>query len=337
MSSVPGQEHVLTPLLAAAQKGRLTGCYVFEGPEGVGKKEAARFIARAAACENELPESRPCDQCPTCHHMRKGTHPDLVEIGPDADKKTLTISVKSAREVIRQIQLHRYAARRRTFIIDPADKMQPQAANALLKTLEEPPDGTGFILVTHRASSLLPTVLSRSQRVRFRMLALPTLTQNLEAQGLVDTARLARLADGRPGWAQALLDGELEALDEARSELLEILAASPKELFDFSKKLRGKGGRISWQAKVERYFDVIESLLRDATCHAAGRPDYLNSDRVDVIEAWAQALYPHGIGRLQDELKKARGRLELNVTARLLMEPLMAKLANELGKARLIS
>ena len=337
MSTVPGQEHVLKPLLAAAQNGQLTGCYIFEGPEGVGKKETALLIARAAACESEDPKSRPCNTCPTCHHMQKGSHPDLVVVGPDADKKTLTISVKSAREVIRQTQLHRYAARRRTFIIDPADKMQPQAANALLKTLEEPPEGTGFILVTHRASSLLPTVLSRSQRVRFRLLPMSTLMHNLEAQGVADPTRIARLADGRPGRAQALLDGELEAMDEARSELLEILAASPKELFDFSKGLKGKSSRIRWQTKVERYLDVIESLLRDATCHAIGKPDYLNSDRIEVIEAWANALYPHGIARLQDDLKKARARLELNVTARLLMEPLLAKLANELGKARMVS
>jgi DNA polymerase-3 subunit delta' len=116
--------------------------------------------------------------------MLRGSHPDLVVIGPDVGKKIRMIGVESIRDVIRQTRLHRYAARRRTFVIDPADILRDEAANALLKTLEEPPAGTGFILVTDKASTLLPTVLSRSQRVRFHLSSEELLRQQLRDQGI---------------------------------------------------------------------------------------------------------------------------------------------------------
>jgi DNA polymerase III subunit delta' len=336
MSGILGQEQVLTPLLNAARNGRLHNCYLFEGPQGVGKKKAAQMVARAAACTAEDLSVRPCDTCQTCRHMLKGSHPDLVEIGPDEGKRTITIGVASAREVIRQTRMHRYAARRRTFIFDPADRLRPEAANALLKTLEEPPDGTGFILVTDRASSLLPTVLSRSQRVRFRLLTEAHLVQDLQSRGIANAKRIARLADGRPGRAQALADGELEALDEARSTLLEVLAGSPKDLFSFSESLTkgNKLGRIGWQPTVERYLNILESLLRDAACSGLGKTDFLNGDKLDLVQTWSKALFPHGIERLQAEITKTRDRMELNVNARLLVEPLFAQVASELGKSR---
>jgi DNA polymerase-3 subunit delta' len=311
-------------------------CYLFEGPQGVGKKKAALRIARAAACTAEDLEARPCDSCQTCRHMLKGSHPDLVDIGPDEGKRTLTIGVASAREIIRQSRMHRYAAKRRTFVIDPADKLRPEAANALLKTLEEPPDGTGFILVTDRASSLLPTVISRSQRVRFRLLTEAHLVKDLKARGIEHAERIARLADGRPGRAQALADGELEEMDTARKTLLEILAGGPKDLFSFSEGLTkgNKLGRIGWQPTVERYLNVLESLLRDAACVGLGRPQLLNADKAALVQAWSTALSPHGIERLQGEINKTRDRMELNVNARLLVEPLFAKVASELGTAR---
>jgi hypothetical protein len=162
--------------------------------------------------------------------------------------------------------------------------------------------------------------------------------EGLRNQGVDHPERIARLADGRPGRAQALVDGELEELDAAREKLLELLAASPVELFKFTEGLTkgNKNGRIGWQPTVERYLGVLESLLRDAACHAMGTEDYLNADKSHVVVAWSRALYPHGLERLQTDLTKTRERMELNVNARLLIEPLFAKVASELGKARQI-
>ena len=271
--------------------------------------------------------------------MLKGTHPDLIVVGPDEGKKTRMIGVETVRDLIRQTRLHRYAAKRRTFVIEPADILRDEAANALLKTLEEPPDGTGFILVTDKASTLLQTVLSRSQRVRFRLSPESLLLTQLQQHGNEHAEQIARWADGRPGRAQELADGEMEAIRETRSTILSLLSGSPAELFSFSESLTkgNKKGRAGWEPVVERNLLVIETLLRDASFYALDHRNLLHPDIEPVIAAWSTALYPNGIERLNEAVHKTRARMTLNVNARLLMEPLFALLASELGKARNLS
>ena len=336
MSFLQAQQTVLAPLLQAARTERLHGCYVFEGPQGVGKHEAALYIARAAACEADDLQMRPCGSCPTCHHMKKGSHPDLVVVGPDEGKKIRMIGVETVRDVIRQTRLHRYAARRRTFVIDPADILRDEAANALLKTLEEPPAGTGFVLVTDKASTLLPTVLSRSQRVRFHLSPEELLLQQLRQDGIENAEQIARWADGRPGMAHNLAEGEMAEILSCRDNILTLLSGSPSDLFAFTESLTkgNKKGRAGWEPIVERNLLVIESLLRDASVHALGETKLLNADIEPTIQAWSQALYPSGIHRINEALQQTRTRMRINVNVRLLLEPLFAQLASELGRAR---
>jgi DNA polymerase III subunit delta' len=329
-----GQEAVLKPMLAAARQGSLSGCYLFEGPDGVGKHEAAVMVALAAACEDDSLSSRPCMECQTCRTMRSGTHPDLVEVGLDPSKRTPTISVAQAREVIRVARLHRYHARHRVFVIDPCDRMVPQAANALLKTLEEPTPGTTFILVTAKVSSLLPTIISRSQRVRFRMVKANLLREWLAGQGYENPERLAALSGGRPARAAELSQGGLDEFDVATAELLDVISAGPTALFKFTEGLSKTGqGRAGWQPVVERYLMVLETLLRDAAVVSMGYSEDVVHER-SVVESWAEALWPTGFERIQTELQTTRNRIEANVNARLVMEPLMACVATELGAAR---
>ena len=267
--------------------------------------------------------------------MRAGTHPDLVEIGLDPSKRTPTISVAQAREVIRVARLHRYHARHRVFVVDPCDRLVPQAANALLKTLEEPTPGTTFILVTARASSLLPTITSRSQRVRFRMVKAELLSEWLAEQGFNDPQRLAVLSGGRPTRAAELSEGGLEEFDIATAELLEVISGGPSALFKFTEGLAKTGqGRAGWQPVVERYLTVLETLLRDSAVLAMGFDESVVHER-KVVERWSEALWPSGFERIQSELLTTRKRIEANVNARLVMEPLIACIATELGPSRL--
>jgi DNA polymerase-3 subunit delta' len=329
-----GQDAVLRPMLAAARQGSLSGCYLFEGPDGVGKHEAAIMVALAAACEAESASDRPCMGCQTCKTMRSGTHPDLVEVGLDPSKRTPTISVSQAREVIRVARLHRYHARHRVFVVDPFDRMVPQAANALLKTLEEPTPGTTFILVTARVSSLLPTIISRSQRVRFRMVNANLLREWLADQGFENPGRLAALSGGRPSKAAELSNGGLEEFDVATAELLQVISEGPTALFKFTEGLSKRGqGRAGWQPVVERYLMVLETLLRDAAVISMGYSEDVIHER-GVVDSWAEALWPTGFERIQSELLTTRTRIEANVNARLVMEPLIACVATELGSAR---
>jgi DNA polymerase-3 subunit delta' len=328
-----GQGAVLRRLLNAVRDQRLHHCYLFEGPPSVGKHTAAVLLAMAAACTGSG-ELLPCKTCPTCFQMAKGLHPDLLEIGPDPTKKTPVISRQQSREIVRQVGLRSYNAKWRTFVIDPVDLLQPAAANALLKTLEEPPSGTGFILVTSRASSLLPTILSRSQRVRFRPVPEAALTTWLQERGIDESERIARLAQGSPGRALALSKGGLVARDEARTELLLTLAGGVVAIVPYAEKLV-RGNRIAWQKRFERVLDVLEGLVRDTTLVGAGQEvGLLNQDRLPLVRAWADALWPRGVQKLQAALFRARRQLHLNVNGRLMIETLLCQFAATLGKAR---
>lgn len=327
-----GQQPVIRPLLEAAVRDRLHHCYLFEGPVGVGKHTAAIGVAQAAACETML-GSRPCKTCQTCAQFEKGLHPDLIVVEPDPERATRTISVEQAREVVRQVGLRRYNARRRTVIIDPVDSLMPQAANALLKTLEEPPEGTGFVLVTARVSSLLPTVRSRSQRIRFRAVPEAELARWLAERGLEQPERLARRAQGSPGAALALSEGGLAASDAIRGDALAAITGDQGARESFAEKL-AKGGRAVAGPRLDLLLEVLQGMVRDAVLWASGRRDaLLNADIPREVERWSRALWPGGAARLQAAIDQTRIRAGLNVNTRLLVEALLTRVSRELGIA----
>ena len=330
MDALPllGQDRVLTPLLAAARADRLHHAYLFEGPDGVGKATAARWLAQASACER-APESRPCGSCPTCRQLAAGTHPDLIELKPDPKRASGTISVEQVRELIRRVGLRRYNARWRTVIVEPTDMLMPQAANALLKTLEEPPEGTGFVLVTSRTSALLPTVISRCQRIRFRAVPEAELAVWLEARGLPDPLRLARRSRGSPARALALAEQDHDG-DELRDALVAALKGGASGQQAFAEKV-AKGKRAEVQRRIEDLLEVLETLLVDTVRVGAGAElGLVHEDRADLVEDWSRRLFPQGVDRLREEIDMTRQRMEVNVNTRLMVECLVARLATEL-------
>ncbi len=327
-----GQDQACQGLWAALQAERLHHCYLFEGPLGVGKATVALRLAMAANCEAAAePGARPpCTRCPSCRSIGAGRHPDVIELVPDPKKASGTITVDQVRDVIRRLSLHRHSARRRFVIVDPAELLRVEATNALLKSLEEPPLGTGFVLVTSRVASLLPTVISRSLRVRFRAVALDELAPWLAARGLADPERLARLALGSPGAALRLGDGRLVALQAARGELLTALAGGPAELLGYAER-SATGKRVDWEPRLELCLELLELLLRDATCCASGRDELvLDPDQLEMARSWAERLWPTGFQRIELALEQARQRLRLNVSPRLVLEALLSRVAAEL-------
>src|SRR5574337_1191110 len=225
-SEIIGQERALDPLRAALARGALHHAYLFAGPPCVGKGTAARLLAQAANCEAG---QDPCGRCLPCRKIARGVHPDVVAV---AEERTMAragaweprggrspsrdIVVDQIREVVdRRLSLRRLEARRRFVLLDPADAMNPQAQNALLKTLEEPPEDTTLVLVAAAADALLPTVRSRCLRVTFRPLPAALVEERLRAAGHApEAARLAaHLSGGSLGKALVLDD---QALAERR-------------------------------------------------------------------------------------------------------------------------
>jgi DNA polymerase-3 subunit delta' len=320
-----GNELIRERLRQAADHGRLHHCCLFEGPEGVGKHAAALQLALYVNCEAD---ARPCGQCRTCRQMLVGSHPDLILVGPDPERVTKIISVDQAQALLRALQLRAHSARLRFVILDPADILNEESANTLLKTLEEPPADTRFILVSSRPAALLPTIRSRSQRVRFGPVREAELAAWLAARGL-DPA-LGRAAAGSPGLALRLAEGEGAARAEAEEAVFGAVGQPVAALFAFT-EAHGKKeeGQLS---RADVAVDALEAILRDVVVAGAG--GRLDPGRAERLGPWVRALYPGGVARLADAIALARDRLRLNVNGRVVLEALFGAVNSELRYAR---
>jgi DNA polymerase-3 subunit delta' len=178
------QDRAVAPLRAALRRGTLHHAYLFAGPEGVGKAAAALVLAQAANCEGAAPggvRDDACGACGPCRKIARGVHPDVLVLH---EERTMAkagawepkggrtpskdIVVDQIRDLVdHRLALRRFEGRRRFVVLDPADAMNPQAQNALLKTLEEPPEDTTLVLVSSTPDALLPTIRSRCLRVVF--------------------------------------------------------------------------------------------------------------------------------------------------------------------------
>lgn len=327
---VLGHGAILARLWGALERGTLHHALLFEGPVGVGKHTVAVRLAQAANCTGAPPH--PCGTCPACHQIALGSYPDVVTLSPDPDKATPTITVDQIREVVRQVGYHRYAGRRRMILVDPTEAMQPGAANALLKTLEEPPAGTGFVLIANHASALLPTIVSRCQRHRFGPVPEAELAAWLQAKGHAEPVRLARLSLGCPGRALELAEGRLGDREKVRDALVAAVTGDLPGLFAFSEKVCQGAARQEWMTRVEAVLEVLEDLLRDVVVRGAGHDaPSLHDDVPEVVERWTAALWPTGVVTIQRAIDEARENLIANVSGRTILDALLARVRTELG------
>ena len=329
MERLVGNDDVRRRLRRLADADHLHPCLLFEGPPGIGKAATARWLARTINCESPL--GRPCGQCWPCRQIAKGTHPDVIEVGLDPARTAPIISVRQARELLKGLTLRPYAAKTRFVILDPADAMSPGAANALLKTFEEPPEATSFILVTSAANGLLPTVRSRSQRIRFAPLSPEDLEAFLRERGHEEIEAALRLADGCPGQALALMDGEAEAWKKVRDAALGALVATVEGRLDFAEALV-KGDRAAWTVRADHVLDALSRLSVDALRASTGRAPAYNADVPQVVADWRARLGVGGAERVIAAVSLARAQLDAFVNARLVFDALFATVVAELGR-----
>lgn len=211
--SIRGHDRVVDDLRKTLAHGRFPHAFLFVGPEGVGKKAFALRLAQALLCER-VPETAldPCGVCPGCQQVLAGSHPDVLQVARPEEKHDLPIKV--IRDLCLDLGLKPMHGSRRVAIVDDADDLNDEAANAFLKTLEEPPPGSVLILVGTTAEVQLDTIVSRCRVVRFDPVPEPELAAVLIEQGVaanpVEAERLARLGEGSVSRAIGLADPELE-------------------------------------------------------------------------------------------------------------------------------
>ncbi len=282
---VIGQETVKRFLTQAFQQNRLAHCYLFFGPEGVGKLATALIFAQALVCESQ--DRRPCGACRGCKMFQARSHPNVKVIFPhpksakETDIQSVleeiytqpytwhspwaapTISIDEVRGLRRDLGLSSRGGESRVILFLDAHLMTVEATNALLKTLEEPPELTYFVLISSAPDQLLPTILSRSQHIRFSFLSIQEIADGLaQWTDLPEERRyqIARFAQGSLRRALALAGENVQQLREQAVEMLRTA-------------FRNAPQRALWVSQqVQQYdrrmlIDVLESLLhwlRDA-------------------------------------------------------------------------
>jgi DNA polymerase-3 subunit delta' len=230
---IHGHDDVVDRFRRSIERGRLATTFLFVGPPGVGKHSLALKLAQALLCPMAPAERlEPCGQCPSCAQVAARTHPDLLRVAKPADKSEIPVALligpkerRMDEGLCHDISLKPFMGGRRIAIIDDADFLNEEGANALLKTLEEPPPRSVMILIGTSIGRQLPTIRSRSQLVRFRPLDEDVLRDLLLEHGVVaeeaQARRLAAHAGGSLARARELAD---TALWEFRRQLLERLS-----------------------------------------------------------------------------------------------------------------
>lgn len=289
LGDLAGQDHAAGLLLRAVETRRLAHAYLFDGPPGVGKRSAAVGLGLALACPRS--PGRGCGACDVCRRILAGNHPDVRTIAA----ATAQILIEQAQEIVLLAATRPHEAPARVLIIDEADRLNPNAANCLLKTLEEPTQANHLVLVTAAPDRLLPTIRSRTQRVRFVPVAPPTLVEIAVRRG-ADRAR-AETAAALAGGSVARLLELAAGSDEAQAESAALWqtvtdwrrAAAGRAVGPIFDAASGYGDKES-KAGLPEIVALLGRFYRDTLALASGAPDLvLLRERAPEMERLAQA------------------------------------------------
>jgi DNA polymerase-3 subunit delta' len=261
---ISGHAPLRTLIKTAALRGTLPPSLIFAGPAGVGKHMTAVALAQLVNCAQPV-DGDACGQCQSCRRIARRVHADTLYVEPG---DTGAIKIEQIRDVVEKSGYRPFEGRRRFILIDQADAMAGPAQDALLKTLEEPPNSTTFVLITASPGTLLPTILSRCQRLRFGRLSPADVADVLMRSHdfeAADAHAAAAMSDGSIGRA---LEGATDAFVEARTaamQLLEIVAGDPPPArrLQGSVGLPGAGRGKADRDALAQSLAALGSLLRD--------------------------------------------------------------------------
>ena len=279
LRDIIGHRRLTTLLARAIERESLPPTLLFAGPPGIGKWAVAGATAQAVNClhpvrwPNDYLAIDACGTCRACNRVARGVHVDVIALAPD---ERASIKIDVVREVLERTSFRPFEGKRRFVLIREADTLEPQAQNSLLKSLEEPPPGTIFILTTAVPGALLPTVRSRCMRLRFGRLTSAEVSAALvrdHDRSESEAREAAPLSDGSVGQALALADNDLTALRDAAMLLLRHTA----ERADTQSRVQAASALWSGPSKKERRREdlavvlrLVASMLRDLEAINAG-------------------------------------------------------------------
>lgn len=299
---IKGHQKNIRDLSSALENHRLSHCLIFSGPDGIGKKLIAKAFAQQLICEK--PEAKACGQCPNCIRISSGQHENILEISP----VNSVIKMEHAKQVHNFLQLS-LIGNARAIIIDEAEKLNPQAANSLLKVLEEPPNNTFFFLITNNLTSLLATIRSRSQLLSFSAMSDKELKEIISAPDWAISA-----AQGSVSSLKAMLSPENTELRQKAIEILEWNSQNDtKEIFD---KIS------SWTKSKDMSLILVQiwqKFFRDIIFYKEGMDILFFQDQKNLISQYSQ-LNVKQVDALIQSCFKVELEIKQNLDRQLLFE-----------------
>lgn len=322
MLRLHGQHLPVHTLERSLAEGRIHHAYLFTGPAHLGKTTLAVQFAQALNCDADAP---PCGECASCIRIAEGNHADVrsISLGEDAG----SIGIGAVREIISSAHLRPYEGRTRVFIVAEADLLTRDAANALLKILEEPPDDVVLILAGNSPDNLLPTVRSRCQTLYFRPLPVSEVARILQDEHGVSAEQadvFARLSRGCIGWAiAAARDDTLYASVHQRMEqIVDAIEGGLEERFVYAGELARRMDRDRGAGREELYLWL--RWLRDIMLAQQGhRESIANLSWREALERQAAALKPADTVRWAHNVTRTIEALERNANVRLALDVFM--------------
>lgn len=323
---VIGHQWAVEMLHAHIMQGELRHAYLFTGPDSIGKRTLAMQFAQAVNCSQYAETGEMCGQCRACQFTAPLTYPDLHWVASEREGDVL--KVDQVRQLQRRLALAPYEARYRVAVMPRFQEASESAANALLKTLEEPPSQVILLLTANSRESLLPTIVSRCEVLDLRPIALNELEDTLIRRGTdkEQAHLLAVLAGGRPGWALRMLSNSsaLEQRQQLMAELGELLSGPRVARFKYSARLaRAKSTDVSRRQTVFA-LETWLGLWRDALVHALGEEAMIrNIDQVEILSRLAAHASPDELLQAARATEQALESIERYANVQLTLESLM--------------
>ena len=321
---IVGHEWAVRQLQIAVEHDDVPHALLITGPDNVGKMTLARLVAGALLCKGQIDE-RPCGACLACRKLASGNHPDFLPVEPEEEGGALKID--QIRAVERFLALTPNESPRKIALIGAFERATVSAANALLKTLEEPPAHAHLILLAQDADVLLPTIVSRSQQIVLRPLAPTVVAQALREQWNVppdQAAHLARISGGRMGWAiRAATDAAYhQRMEDALTLLLDLLRQDVPARFNTAQTLTREAN-----VSVDETLEYWMTGWRDVLLIQTGNTERaIHQQRHAALSQIAQDVpLPATISTLK-ALEGCQEALQRNANAQLALENLLLNL-----------
>ena len=319
---VVGHKNIIKYIESAVSADAVSHAYILNGERGSGKKLLANLFSMSLQCENREEDGDACGKCRSCKQAVSGNHPDIIRV---SHEKPNTISVDDIREQVNNdVVIKPYSSKYKIYIIADADMMSVQAQNALLKTLEEPPQYAVIMLLTENAEALLPTIRSRCVMMKLRNIKDQLVKKYLmEQMEIPDYKADVCVAFAQGNMGKAIMLATSEYFNEIKEDAVHLLRNI--DSMSVSGLMEAVKHCMTYKLEIGDYLDVIAIWYRDVLIYKATKnvDRVVFSDQLRYIRERASKSSYEGIENILDGLDKAKSRIKANVNLELAMELLL--------------